>query len=706
MSLIIDYPWYFILLCIALGVVYALVLYWIGTRRRTDPPFSSRLTWLLTALRTLSVAAIAFLLLAPLVRHVTNRKEKPVVIVAEDNSKSLDYSPDSAYYHTEFQQAVNRLADKLSADFEVVRYRYGSDVLAADEKQDSLFTASTTDMGAMMSLVIERYFHRNVGAVIVTGDGIFNRGANPLNAVSEATFPVYTVAMGDTTVRRDAAIANVRCNRIAYMGNNFPMEVTVNASQMKGERSTLSVACDGRKVFSKEISFDDSRFSTTESLMLDAAEAGVHNYEIVIAPLRDEQTTRNNRRVVAVEVIDGHQKVAILYAAPHPDVGALRRSVEQNQNYEVETFLAKDFKGNVKDYDLLILHQLPCKLSEANIDIATLLKEGTPALFVVGSQTDLARLNALHTGMEVFSRIDRVNEVSAAFNNDFTYFTLSDDARRQLEKFPPLVSPFGDYKLSGTAQKLFVSKIGGVNSGMPLVAVAQQGERRYSFIAGEGLWRWRLADWQENQSYAHFDEFLDKLVVFTALRVNKERFHVEAKPVYGESEAVEIGAQLYNDNYEMVNTPEVSIEIKRIAGDDGAPDKGSRYVFNRVPTGYALNLGILGHGSYRYTASTHFNGKDYRVSGSFLVEQSNLEALRLVADHSLLATLAEATGGAMVPAREVDRLEQLLKQRDDMKTVIYSETRYSDMLNIPWLFVLLVVLLGTEWIVRKYNGEV
>lgn len=59
----------------------------------------------------------------------------------------------------------------------------------------------------------------------------------------------------------------------------------------------------------------------------------------------------------------------------------------------------------------------------------------------------------------------------------------------------------------------------------------------------------------------------------------------------------------------------------------------------------------------------------------------------------------------MVEAHDVERIAQMLKERDDLKTVIYCETRYSDMLNLPWIFVLLMLLLAAEWVIRKYNGE-
>ena len=697
MSIIIDYPWYFIVFCLLLGAAYAVAMYWLRGRKGREADFTRGVTVVLSLLRGIAVAAIAFLLFSPLVKRESNRKEKPVVILAQDNSKSLDYSADSAFYHSEYLERMERLADELGADYDVQRYSFGAAV--EQGTGNGAFDEPSTDIAQLLTEVGDRYAGRNVGAVVVASDGIYNNGANPLNVTAKLGCPIYCVAMGDTTVYPDASVANVRFNRIAYLGNSFPMEITVNASRLQGRSSTLMVSLDGRKLFSKQITFDGERFSTTENVTINADRAGLHNYIVEIAPLGGEKTVRNNRRVVPVEVIDGHQKIAVIASVPHPDIAALRAAIEGNGNYEVETFLAADFNKNPRDYNLLVLHQLPSRVASAGLDVAKLLASGTPALFVLGSLTDLGRLNSLHAGLEIYTRIDRQNEASPLLNRDFTFFTLPDDVAQRIGEFPPLVSPFGDYKVGGNAQTLFTARVGNVNSGLPLVVLTQQQERRYAFIAGEGLWRWRLADYQANTTHADFDALINKMVVFTALRANNEHFNVEAKNIFAQSEAVVIEAQLYNDNYEPVNQPDVELSLRQTTTAEG-----KKYSFNRSATGYSINLGVLAPGSYNYTATTRLGGTSYSASGSFLVEDLQLEAINTVADHSLLATLAASTGGAMVEARDVERIADLLRERDDMKTVVYSETSYSDMLNLPLVFIVIVLLLAAEWVTRKYNG--
>lgn len=703
MSIIIDYPWYFLIFCLLLGAAYAAILYWTG--RKAERDFSRGVSIVLSLLRTVTVAAVAFLLFSPLVKRESNRKEKPIVIFAQDNSKSLDYCPDSAYYHGDYVAKMDRLADRLSADYEVHRLTFGAGVQRVDDgyktlsESGGLYCEQATDISQLLTDVADRYYRRNVGALVLASDGIYNTGTNPSGNVASLPFPVYTVAMGDTVVRPDAVVANVRFNRIAYLGSTFPLEITVVATRMQGRSSTLSVSLDGRKLFTKQLHFDDQRYSATETVTIDADRAGMHNYIVEIGALDGEKTLRNNRRIVPVEVIDGHQKIAIIAAAPHPDIAALRAAVLTNSNYEVETFLAADFNKNPRDYSLLILHQLPSRVPGVGFDVSKLMQSGIPAMFVLGAQTDLARLNSLHAGFEVYARIDRQNESAPIFNRSFSFFDLDDDMVRRIEQFPPLLSPFGEYKVGGNAQTLFGARVGNVNSGLPLVALTHQLDRRYAFIAGEGLWRWRLADWQANATHNDFDALIGKMVVFTALRANNEHFHVEAKNVFGQSESVIIEAQLYNDNYEPVNQPDVELTVR----NQNSPE-GNKYQFNRTVTGYSLNLGILPPGSYSYKATTRLGGKSYTASGSFMVEDLHLEAVNTVADHSLLATIATTSGAEMVDAHQLEQIADLLRQRDDLKTVVYSETTYNDLLNLPIILILILSLLTIEWVVRKYNG--
>ena len=85
--MIIDYPWYYVLFCLLAGAAYSAGLYFVGRRR-----FSKRMNLLLAAVRFVAVSAIALLLLAPVAKRTVNEQQKPVVVVVQDISESIDTS--------------------------------------------------------------------------------------------------------------------------------------------------------------------------------------------------------------------------------------------------------------------------------------------------------------------------------------------------------------------------------------------------------------------------------------------------------------------------------------------------------------------------------------------------------------------------------------------------------------------------------------
>ena len=658
MQLLLYYPWYYILFCLLAGAAYSFILYRKTPKQKDDTPRSWRLP--LALLRFVTVACIAFLLLAPLVKRHVNTHEKPIIVLAQDVSESV-------------QPVDHRLWDFDSPQFDIVRDSFGG---------------KTTDIAVALQDIADRYAGRNLGAVVLATDGIFNQGADPTIAASSLAVPVYTVALGDTTHYPDANITHLRYNHVAYLGNKFPLEVTIQAHRLKGQRGTLTVAQGGKKLYSQEITYSDNTYSTTQTITLDADHAGLQSYTITLSGA----TTTS--RTIAIEVIDGHQKIALVASAPHPDIAALKQVIEKNPNYEMEVLESSNLNSRqLKEYSLLILHNLP----NSRIQIPPELIQQVPTLFIVGTQTDLTRFNALHSGLEIVTRVRKSDEVTASLNGSFALFHFDDEIAHRLEQMPPLTSPFGTYRPGGNLQTLFFAKIGTLASDRPLVAFCQQDGIRRGFIVGEGLWRWRLHDYLLTGSHSDFDQLIDKTIVYTSLQTNKDHLHVTTRHIYRTGENILVEAQLYDDNFEPVNTPDVDLELR----SDTLPAP-QRYLFNRSAAGYTLPLAQLPPGRYSYTANTTLAGKKYTTTGYFIVEDINLEQSNHVANHALLNTLAKTTGAQMLYPDQLDQLPQLLASRDDLKTTVYSHTRYTELLNLPLIFILIVLLLAAEWGIRKW----
>ena len=351
----------------------------------------------------------------------------------------------------------------------------------------------------------------------------------------------------------------------------------------------------------------------------------------------------------------------------------------------------------LKDYSLLIFHNLPSTTQ-------AIKQSNNNAIYIIGTQTDLARFNALHTGLEIVTRTKKVNEVTALYNNAFSLFTLDAADAIALEELPPLTAPFGEVKTSPNLQSLLTARLGSINTGQPLVSALVQGQQRRAFVWGEGLWRWRLVDFLNNKSHDHFDRLVSQLVNFAAITDSRERFIVETERHYSDNDEVMVHAQLYNESYEPFNTPEAKLTLQGVQGSvENHKGVQGDYNFSRQGSGYTLSLGTLPEGLYRYTATTTYDGTTYTAEGAFAVEALHLEQANLTANHTLLKTISSITGGKMFYP---DQLSSLNAELQTLKPVIYTHTRFSELLNLLWVLILIILLLSLEWVLRKYHGEV
>ena len=658
--MITDYPWYMVMLCLLAGVAYAVLLYFIGHRR-----FGRRTNWLLAVLRFAAVSIIALLLLAPMTRRTVHERQKPHVVLAVDKSLSVAMSADSGF-------SLAPLVDDLGDKLRFTEVPFGD--------------AGGTDIGSVIEGI-----GSDVDAVVLATDGIYNRGSNPATAAERLAVPVYTVALGDTTLQRDAAIGGLRVGRVAMSGSTIPMELTASASLLRGNTSLLTISdARGHQLFSQRLNYDDENFAIAVNAILPASEPGLQRFIARLAPIDTEVNTDNNVISFYVDVIDARRKVAIVAAAPHPDLAAIKRAIESNPNYEAKVFLesGKLKKEDIDDYSLVILHNLPSK-EHPDVSFA----EDDAQMYVIGLHTDLSRFNALHTGMEIVSKAQRVNEVTAISREGFTLFNLDQSDAVAVEQFPPLSAPFGEARLSDGIQTLFGARLGNIDTRQPLVAATVQGEKRRVFVWGEGLWWWRLADFATSGSHDRFDRLVQQMAGFAAMQADRQRLRVEADRTYQTGMPIVLRALLYNESYELSNTVEVSLELK---GDEYS----GTFTFHSDGDAYSLVLPTLPEGVYRYRATT---ADGLVAEGTFAVEALGLELSRLVADHSLLRTISHTTGGTIYTPDDISALKHKLAE---LKPTIYSHTRYSDLLGLPLVLALIVLLLGAEWLIRKLSGEV
>ena len=695
-SITFQYPFWYLLLCIVLGAAYAALLYF---KDETFAEQYPRLPKWLAILRFLAVTLIAVLLLQPLLKTLVEDVKKPTVVMAFDQSESVGVvlkGDTLKAVSNAWQQAKNRLSQK----YEVVEYAFGDEVR---QPVDFQFTDKVSDVSKVMSLVADLYAGQNLGALVVATDGIYNQGSNPLYLANRLNAPVYTVGLGDTLIRKDLVLKRVFYNKIAYLGDKFSVQVDVSARNCAGSNTQLTIAKVDENgtanLIQETVQIRNNDFFETREYVLEADKAGVQRYRVSLSTLNGEASRSNNFREFYVEVLDARQKILIVGNSPHPDISAIRQSLENNRNYEVTTELIRNInKVNVADYDFVILHNLPSRTNDASAVLNIAEQRKIPTMFLVGTQTNLSRFNQVQPVLSIQGNTSNPNDVQAAINDGFNLYTLNDELRKQLPQFNPLVAPFGEFTLKGGASVLLNQRIGKVDTKFPLLAFGQQGDRKVVVLAAEGLWRWRLFDFLQNQNHNLFDEVIGKAVQYATVKADKRRFRISvAKNIFNENEPVTFDAELYNESYELVNEPDVSLTIINEEGRE------FNYTFDKTTKGYTLGAGVFPVGNYRFNGRVNFNGQNLTYSGKFSVQAIQLELYETTADHGLLRRLASEHGGRFFTVDQLDILtEELLNK--DLKPVVFASTRTRSVIHMKWIFFLLLGLLSMEWFLRRYHG--
>ncbi len=655
---------------------------------------------MLWALRFLSVFFISVLLLSPLIKSKWTETEKPVILFLNDNSSSIKIkqkSDDSSALAQQF----SKLKSELGNDYDLKEYTFGA-ALHEGDKID--YKENATNISDALTDLYNQYSNQNVGAVILSTDGIFNQGSNPIYSHGDWMVPFYTVALGDTSFQKDVFIGKTYYNKTCYLHDETQVKVDLGANFLSGQNVDVQVNLlngnEKKQVYAHTYNCNGNHFSTSFEFIVNAEKTGILHYQIKASEIKGEITFSNNTQDIYVEVLDSRQKVLIVANSPHPDLAALKSIIENNNNYDCQIKMVEEFSNNdLNGLNLLILHQLPSNKSVGQNIAKAATDKHLPIVFVLGTSSNLNGFNQQQNLLSITGSAENTNEAVASLNKDFNSFTLDEKTTEALKGFPPLYSPFGDYKTAGFANVLAYQKIGSAATHYPLIAMGEMNGNKTAVIAGEGLWRWRLYDFMQHQNNDATKEILQKLVQFMVVKNDKRNFKATpAKTLFNENEAVSFEAYLYNDNYELVNSTDVMMNITDEKG------KNFSFTFNKTEKAYSLNCGGLPIGNYSFVAKTNFNGKEQKSSGMFSVVPLQLEGLNTIANHQMLATLSKKTGGQMVYPSQAASIADFIKKAETIKPVIYTNYRTTTLLNWKWLFFIILALLTAEWFLRKYWG--
>ena len=680
-------PW-FIVVCLALGAAGALFLY------RNPGPWGKRVNYLLTAIRFVLISLLCFLLIGPILKQFKNRVENPAVVLAIDNSGSLAEVTDSTLLRNNLQR-IWELGRSLGESNHQVEFRT---LEGTEENADSvMFDHPQTSLNTLLSNIQTDYEGRNLEAVVLFSDGIHNQGLSP--AFVPYRFPVHTMGWGDTIPQKDVRLKTIHYNKIAYQGNQFLVRAEVLNEGFVNQPVALKIYENGRLLQRKNLNLTTSPQLLEIDFKIEAKQKGLKDYRIEIESVSGEFTTNNNTRHAYIDVIEGQRKILIAARGPHPDIKAIGSALENNQNYQVELYIPEVSNPESEDYDLVILHQIT-RLEAARLPaVGNMVKAGVPLWFILGSKSNLPRFNAENQMVEIKPINLQRDQVTPFLNNGFTKFQLSPALQEMISRINPVNVPFANYELSGGTEVLFYQKVGNLNTDNPLLTVMDDGENKTAVMIGEGIWQWRLQDYDANQSFELFDELVGKLVQYLSTNEDKSRFKVY--PINSEfhvNEPVRLETEVYNEIYEKTYGHNIDLSLRNSEGQVRS------YSYSISEGNSQYRISDLPAGVYTFNASTTVEGDLLTSRGQFSIMETQLEFLDLTADHQLLRSIADKSNGNFYNQGDWDSLAQVFGDKP-AQGMIFSEENFVPLIKWPWALGILLLLVSVEWFFRKFYGS-
>ncbi|WP_425075443.1 VWA domain-containing protein [Psychroserpens sp. S379A] len=640
--------------------------------------------WLLAFLRFVSVFSVLLLLINPKFEKISFYDEKPNLIVAIDNSESINYLNQSENASTLIKRLKQNEA--LNEHFNLEYYTFGKSV----NQNDSLdYNEQQSNIAQVFNRLSEVY-NNSVSPTLLITDGNQTYGYDyefVTNKYKQAIFPVI---LGDTVTHTDIKIQQLNVNRYAYLKNKFPVEIIATYNGNSTVNSQLKITSGATTVFSKVVNFSKVQNSQIININLPANHVGIKSYKAEIIPLDNEKNKINNFKNFAVEVIDQKTNVAIVSDIIHPDLGALKKSIESNEQRNASILNTNEFLKQAEDFQLVIAYQ-PTNNFRSLFNEIDRLKLNK--IVVAGTKTNWSLLNQLQDNYSQ-QVTNQVEDFQPSVNKNYSTFIIDD---LNFEDFPPLQSEFGETTFTVPFETLLFKTVNGTQLEEPLLATFEINNKREALLLGEGIWRWRAQSYLDEKSFNTFDNFIGKLVQYLGSKQRRSRLNVNYESFYNGNDNVKITAQYFNKNYEFDANANINIVLK-----NKVTNETKTYPFVLKNTNYQVDLSGIEAGDYSFTVRS--SSGNISKSGALKILDYNVEQQFLNANVTKLNRLATNSEGSSYFIDDTSTIINNLLSDSRFVTIQKSSKKIVPLIDWKYLLALIALSLAIEWFIRKYNG--
>ena len=384
---------------------------------------------ILVSIRSVVIAILLLLLIGFSLLREEKTYKKPIVSILIDNSESM-----SSYLEA---KDVKSIANSLySIESALLEKGYKVEINTFNKASTipnkiSDYNVKISNINEQLRHIEDKYSNKYLVSTIFLSDGIYNQGIDPL--YTTYNYPINTIAVGDSSQRRDVSIVGIFNNKIARLGNTFEIKVDIAYYNIESELIKINLEHDNKLIDSKVISIDKTTGFSSVELVTVARKKGINNYTVSIDPIIREDNLLNNKKSTYIDVLEDKESVLLIGSIPHPAIKTLKYSIQNETNYSIDVFIASYQQTRILDaiktkkYDAVILHGI----SESIISIIKEIKnKNLPIWYFLTDYSDMYNYNQ-HGNLLALSYDNMVwYKASAHFNENFSTFSISNSSRR------------------------------------------------------------------------------------------------------------------------------------------------------------------------------------------------------------------------------------------------------------------------------------
>ena len=701
---------FFIMLLSAL--IAGLIAYY--QYNRTVPPISRPLQITLGLMRSITFACIFLLLFAPEITAIWQRSELTNLIFLIDNSASMGMEEKGKSRIERASHIAKQLANAVDTKFAISKYTFDSDTT-----QILNWDIDTTNLGTNIEHALAVLSHRSNSAstIILLTDGNYTLGNNPLYSETVNQSKIYSIGIGDTADIPDLLITDIRANKIVYQNQPTEIEVYVASRGFNDQRVPLSLINEGNVLQVKDVRINEVDKSTTVKFQVTPKKTGVIQYSLNLKILPQETIKKNNRNMIAVEVLKGKVQVGLIASNPDYDLKFLHLLLNDlediNLHSSIQTTGGKVFFNQpetvLDSLDVMVLYNyhLQSIYSERSLNILDQLNtRRIPTLIVLGKKISDSQRKIYNKIIPLKSvqnaplalETQAMPTVEGKISPLLNIFDNDEAMRRFWSLCPPITYPYSDISFMSPVTVLLETDKQAINrkEKMPVMVVQETRSKKNIFLFGSGFWRWHFMLAEDQYYNTGWKSILKNMIRWLDTDVSDKSVIISVpKKNYQIGENVLVNTQVYDGSFKVINDalirteiegPSATFEIESEFIQDG------RYEGSFVP---------IAPGKYQIIAEAWRNdlkiGEDRK---DVYINAVNKEFLHTNQNDQFLKKLSAKTGGYYFSEQEALEVLKYLEYKQNLN----QESETIEIWNRLPSLILIIVLLTIEWIIRKQKG--